>query len=81
MYNENYRYNGIIEIREDSATGKIIGQANLGYFNNSKKGKKYYDIPIETSKEKSTLFLVFKNPEDEKQLIAKANWILLNYYH
>jgi len=81
MYNENYQYNGLIEIREDSATGKIIGQANLGYFDKSKKGKKYYSIPIEPTKEKSSLYLVFKNPEDEKQLIAKANWILLNYAH
>jgi len=81
MYNENYQYNGIIEIRKDSAEGKIIGKAQLGYFNKSKKGKKYYTIPIEPTKEKSSLYLVFKNPDNEKQLIAKANWILLNYDH
>ena len=81
MYNENYRYNGIVEIREESETGKIIGQAKLDYFNKDKKGRKYYNIPIQATKDKSNLYLVFKNPDDEKQFIVKANWIFLNYDH
>ena len=78
-YSANYAYAGMLEIREASADGKIIGTAQLGYSHPEKGSMEYYDIPVQPSIEKGPLYLVFKNPTDEDQYVLNANWILLNY--
>jgi cytochrome c len=81
VYKDDYHYSGVVEIREDSPTGKIIGQRKVSYYNKNKRGYKYYNISVVPTKEKGSLCLVFKNPEDEEQFITRVNWILLNYDH
>ena len=76
-YNEGYDYQGMVEIREQSPDGNIIGQAQLGYFNEKKWAMKYYDIPVQPSIDRGDLYLVFKNPKDESQYVLNADWILL----
>ncbi|MDB4414966.1 ThuA domain-containing protein [bacterium] len=77
-YNPDYNYQGKVEIREKSTTGKIIGEMELGYFDKEKIGTKIYQIPVKPNINIGDLFLVFKNPKDEKQFILNADWILLN---
>jgi cytochrome c len=76
-YNEGYDYQGMVEIREQSPDGNLIGQAQLGYYHKDKWAVKYYDIPVQPSIERGDLYLVFKNPEDETQYVLNADWILL----
>ena len=76
-----YPYKGELEIREGSPNGTIIGKTHLEYNNENKGSFKYYQIPIQSTKDKSDLYLVFKNEIDKKQYITNANWILLNYKH
>ncbi len=76
-YNAGYDYQGKVEIRENSPTGNVIGEAELGYFDKDKIGTKYYQIPVSPTIEVGDLFLVFKNPKDDKQFVLNADWILL----
>ncbi|MEM9822471.1 MAG: ThuA domain-containing protein [Bacteroidota bacterium] len=76
-YSENYNYQGKVEVREQSPSGKLIGQMQVGYFNEEKWSMKYYDIPVRPSLETGDLYLVFKNPGDEKQFVLNADWILM----
>ncbi|MFK8009284.1 MAG: ThuA domain-containing protein [Saprospiraceae bacterium] len=77
-YNAEYDYQGKVEIRENSPTGNVIGEAELGYFDKEKIGTKYYEIPVSPTIATGDLFLVFKNPKDEKQFVLNADWILLS---
>ena len=79
FYASDYPYKGSVEIRERAQNGKIIGRTELGYFNDKKGATKYYQIDVNPTLDVGALYLVFKNPVDEEQYIAKANWILLNY--
>ncbi|WP_431121032.1 ThuA domain-containing protein [Flagellimonas flava] len=79
FYISGYNYKGVLEIREDSPEGTVIGSTALGYYHESDEGFKSYEIPVRPTAQQSTLYLVFKNPVDEKQFIANANWIILNY--
>jgi len=78
-YNSDYTYAGSVEVRQGSIDGKILGKAKLGYSHPKKAAKKYYDIPLEASDAKTSLYLLFKNPSDPDQYVLNANWILLNY--
>nr|WP_299485381.1 ThuA domain-containing protein [uncultured Allomuricauda sp.] len=79
FYIANYEYKGILEVREGSPTGTRIGSAPLGYFHKTEQSLKSYQIPVQPTVDQSSLYLVFKNTADEKQFIANANWIILNY--
>ena len=79
MYKFDEHFKGRLEIREDSIDGPIIGKARFQYYDKNNRGKKYYKIPLSPTKEKATLYFVFKNPEDTSQFIVRANWIMLNY--
>jgi len=77
-YNAGYDYQGKVEIREKSTTGKLIGEMEVGYFDEEKIGTKFYEIPVEPTIDIGDLYLVFKNPKDEKQFVLNADWVLLN---
>ena len=78
-YNADYSYEGIVEVREASPTGKLLGSTTLGYFN-KKKGKTIdSNIRLKSSKFRGPLCLNFKNERDQEQYICNANWILLDY--
>ncbi|MGX1930140.1 ThuA domain-containing protein [Flagellimonas sp. 2504JD4-2] len=79
FYIADYAYKGVLELREGSPTGTVIGSTALGYFHETKEGFKSYEIPVRPTADLSSLYLVFKNPVDEKQFVANANWIILNY--
>ena len=76
-YNEGYNYQGMMEIREQSPSGNVIGKVQLGYYDENEWAMKYYDIPVQPTIDKGDLFLVFKNLKDETQFILNADWILL----
>lgn len=76
-YNAGYDYQGRVEIRENSPTGTVIGEMELGYFDKEKIGTKYYQIPVAPTIGSGDLFLVFKNPKDDKQFVLNADWVLL----
>ncbi|MEE9362178.1 MAG: ThuA domain-containing protein [Cellulophaga sp.] len=78
FYGGNYHYKGILEIREGSLNGKVIGTVATEYFN-KKESMKYYRIPVNPTVDKGSLFIVFKNEADKEQYIANANWFLLKY--
>jgi cytochrome c len=78
-YNSGYEYRGNVEIREGDLTGKKIGQAKLGYFDADKNSYKHYKITVSPTIDQGDLFLVFKNPKDEKQFVLNADWIMLDY--
>ncbi|WP_223549036.1 c-type cytochrome [Aestuariivivens sp. NBU2969] len=78
-FNNNYAYEGDVEIREGAPNGNLIGKNHFKYFNKGKSALKYYDIPVKPKSDKNTLFLVFKNEKDKEQYITNVNWILMNY--
>lgn len=78
-YNADYAYAGSVEIREGSINGNLIGTAQLGYVNSEKPGREYYDIPLQPSKDKDAMYLVFKNQQDKEQYVLNADWVMLNY--
>ena len=77
-YIAGYEYQGKVEIREKNPTGKVIGEMEVSYFDKEKIGTKYYEIPVEPTIDTGDLYLVFKNPEDKKQFVMNADWVLLN---
>jgi len=79
FFTSNYNYKGSVEIREGAATGKVIGKADLSYFNEKKGKMNYYKIKVRPTVNEGLLYLVFKNKKDKEKYIANANWILLNY--
>ncbi len=81
VYKDDYKYDGIVEIREDGPDGKIIGHRKLQYFHPTKRRNDYYEIKVQPSKENASLYLVFKNPTNTTQNITRVNWIKLNYKH
>ncbi|RPD93424.1 carbohydrate-binding protein [Aureibaculum marinum] len=76
---QNYNYNGTIELRIGSKTGKLIGKTNLNYFNKKDSKIKNYNIKIVPTNEVADLFLVFKNKTNKKQYICNAHALQLNY--
>lgn len=78
-YNAGYEYQGKVEVREKSPTGNVIGEMEVGYFDKEEIGTKYYQIPVNPTIDGGDLFLVFKNPKDEKQFVLNADWVLLNH--
>ncbi len=78
-YNADYNYQGRVEVREKNPNGKVIGEVKVGYFDKEKIGTKYYEIPVDPTIDVGDLYLVFKNPEDEKQFVLNADWVLLNH--
>ena len=80
FYRGAYQYKGVLEIREGSKTGKVIGKLNLGNKGlGSKDVKKYYTISVKPTIDKIPLFFVFKNDTDKNQFIAGLDWILPIY--
>lgn len=80
-YRDDTKYEGTVEVREGSVDGKIIGQAKLDYFHSDKRGEIYHNIALTPTIDEANLVLVFKNSKDEKQVIARVDWLLLNYKH
>ena len=78
-YSPKYNYDGILEIRENSPTGKVLGKAALKYYSKEKEKIEYYTIKVDPTINKGSLYLVFKNLNDKDHVIANANWIRLNY--
>ena len=77
FYGGNYDYKGTLEIRQGSLNGPIIGQQVLAHF--GEQTTKYYQIPVQPTEDTNTLYLVFKNPEDELRYIGHADWISFTY--
>lgn len=73
FYNGNYKFKGVLEIREGALEGPIIGQLELGHYGEEKMA--YYEIPVKPNSEKKAIYLVFKNPENPRQNIAHIDWI------
>jgi len=77
FYGGDYNYQGILEIHQGALDGPIIGKQVLGHF--GEQTTTYYQIPVQPTKDNGTLYLVFKNPEDELQYIGHADWISFEY--
>lgn len=77
FYNSNYDFKGTVEIREGAVDGPIIGKQALSH--NGKQETVYYKIPVKPALNKGTIFLVFKNPENELRNIGHADWISFDY--
>jgi cytochrome c len=79
FYAANYNYKGILEVRQGSPTGTIIGSQELGYFNETNEAFKNYTIKLQPTANEASLYFVFKNFADTEQYVANANWFTLNY--
>lgn len=79
FYIANYDYQGGIEIREGSPTGKLLGRQSLNYFHESEEAHKFYTIPIRPTSDQGSLYIVFKNESEPDRIMANANWLILNY--
>lgn len=77
FYGGDYDYKGILEIRQGALDGPVIGTQVLGHY--GPQTTKYYQIPVRSTQDTATLYLVFKNPEDELQYIGHADWISFAY--
>ena len=77
-YSAGYNYQGSVEIREGSKNGNIIGEAELGYFDEEKIGTIVHEISITPTIKTGDLYLVFKNPMNKDQYVMNADWVLLN---
>ncbi len=77
FYAENYDYKGILEIRQGTVDGPIIGEQVLGH--SGKQETLYYEIPVKPTLKKATVYLVFKNPEQKLDYIGHADWISFDY--
>ena len=76
---KGYHYQGRVEIREGSPTGKIIGSQIIDKLSTGINSKKYYDIQVQTNTTFSDLIIVFKNEEDADRLIMVLHEITLKY--
>ena len=77
FYAGNYEYKGVLEIRQGSLDGPIIGKQTLSYLGEAETV--YYEIPVKPTLEKETIYLVFKNPENELRYIGHADWISFDF--
>jgi cytochrome c len=77
FYAGNYDYKGVLEIREGAVDGPIIGKQSLRYSGGAETI--YYEIPIKSSLKTATMYLVFKNPENELRYIGHADWISFDF--
>ncbi|TVZ14797.1 cytochrome c [Maribacter sp. MAR_2009_72] len=77
FYNMDQEFKGIMEVRENSVDGPLIGKQYLEH--NGKEETIYYTIPISPNVEKADLVLVFKNEQDPTQNICHADWISFDY--
>jgi cytochrome c len=66
-----------LEIREGAVDGPIIGKQSLRYSGGAETI--YYEIPIKSSLKTATMYLVFKNPENELRYIGHADWISFDF--
>ena len=69
----------MVEIREQSATGTVIGTTTIANFNQTKSTSKTFDIPIEPTAAKADLFVVFKNENDQERYVMNADKLVLEY--
>jgi cytochrome c len=80
FYRGSYQYEGVLEIREGSKTGKVIGEISLGNKGmGSKDVKKYNTISVKPTADKAPLFFVFKNEKNKSKFIVGLDWILPIY--
>lgn len=77
FYNSDYDFKGTLEIREGAFDGPIIGKQPLSHM--GKEETMYYEISVKPTADKGSLYLVFKNPENELQNIGHADWISFDY--
>ncbi|MEL6252337.1 MAG: PQQ-dependent sugar dehydrogenase [Bacteroidota bacterium] len=78
-FNADYDYKGFVELRKGTIDGTLLGETKLEYFHPTKKGMELFDIPIRSGSDKSSLFLVFKNPDAKDRFICNADGIILDY--
>jgi len=79
VFNKNYNYEGEVEIRTESANGKLLGKGHIQFFDKNKSGFKKFDIKLGSHTAVEDLVLVFKNKSDDKQYIMNGDWVQLNY--
>lgn len=77
--NKGYHYQGRVEIREGSPTGKIIGSKNIDKLSNGINTKKYYDIQVQTTTTFADLFIVFKNEAHVDRYMMELEKVTLKY--
>ena len=77
FFNSDYDFKGTLEIHEGTLDGPIIGKQYLSH-----KGEEetvYYEIAVKPTSENGTLYLVFKNPENELNNMGHADYISFDY--
>ncbi|HUH46164.1 MAG TPA: hypothetical protein VLZ54_03345, partial [Arenibacter sp.] len=72
-------YNGTVEVREGSVTGKLIGAGIIDHFNKKDGIKKEMQIDIRPTIDHGAIYLVFKNEGDKEDVIANLDWMSLQY--
>lgn len=78
-FNKDYAYDGQVDIRVGHAEGKLLGTAQIQFYNKDKNGYKTFEINLRPHKAVDDLILVFKNSTDEDQFIMNGDWVQLNY--
>ena len=78
-FNKNYAYKGLIELREGSKDGRLIGQTNIEYFSDKKGKLETYDFPFQSTTPSADLYVVFKNETKKDQSVTDVDKLILMY--
>ncbi|WP_299549503.1 ThuA domain-containing protein [Seonamhaeicola sp.] len=77
-YEAEIFYEGVLEVRENNPTGKIIGSSKIKFYGEEEMFKKQL-IKVSPTGEHIDLFLVFKNENTKDGEITNLGSIVLNY--
>ena len=79
VYNKDYLYQGIVEVRKGNKEGMLLGSKTIQHYDKNKRAFNSFEINIESTTGVDTLLLVFANPQDEDQFTMNGDWLQLNY--
>ncbi|MFK7936085.1 MAG: PQQ-dependent sugar dehydrogenase, partial [Saprospiraceae bacterium] len=78
-FNKDYAYGGEVEVRKGKVDGTLLGRQTIQGFDKNKDTFKIFEVELEPTTALDTLFLVFKNKQNEDQYIMNGDWLQLNY--
>lgn len=79
LYNENYQYEGDIEIWKGDPSKELLGKATISHFSSKTQTFKDTKVSLKTANGKGRLYVLFKNQKDADQFISNPEYLLLNY--
>ncbi|RTE53396.1 PKD domain-containing protein [Arenibacter aquaticus] len=78
-FGADHNYEGKVEIRENDAKGKIIGEAALKYFDKEKGSEKKYKVQMKPTTYNGVVCLVFRGAGDKEDVVANFMAMKLNH--